>query len=48
MAVCRDPYCHCPDLRGDPCPCCGEADLEKKGTKEVCPACHYIQPCCQP
>jgi len=32
----------------DPCPSCYEADLEKRGGKEVCPACNYIQPCCQP
>lgn len=33
---------------GDPCPACGEADLSPEGGKHVCPACHYIQPCCQP
>jgi hypothetical protein len=32
----------------DPCPECGEADLEQHGGKKVCPVCHYIQPCCQP
>lgn len=32
----------------DPCPQCGEADLEPFGGKHRCPACFYLQPCCQP
>jgi DNA (cytosine-5)-methyltransferase 1 len=33
---------------GDPCPACGEADLETYGGKLRCPECFYLQPCCQP
>jgi hypothetical protein len=32
----------------DPCPQCGEADLEPRGGKYVCPVCHFIRPCCDP
>lgn len=32
----------------DPCPQCGDADLEPAGAKMRCPACGYLQPCCQP
>jgi predicted RNA-binding Zn-ribbon protein involved in translation (DUF1610 family) len=32
----------------DPCPQCGEADLVPSGAKHRCPACGYLQPCCQP
>lgn len=28
------------------CPMCEEADLERKGHKDVCPKCRYVQPCC--
>jgi hypothetical protein len=27
---------------------CAEADLEQRGGKQICPACPYVQPCCQP
>jgi transposase len=30
------------------CPQCGGADLEQRGGKHVCPACGFIQPCCNP
>lgn len=33
---------------GDPCPQCGEADLEPFGAKRRCPECGFLQPCCQP
>jgi hypothetical protein len=33
---------------GDPCPQRGEADLERRGGKHICPLCHFCQPCCQP
>jgi hypothetical protein len=35
-------------LYRDPCPACNEADLEPAGGKHRCPACGYIQPCCNP
>lgn len=44
-----DPDCLVPRRRQeDPCPQCGEADLEPRGGKHVCPACHFVQPCCNP
>jgi len=33
---------------GDPCPACHGADLGPHGGKMSCPACGYLQPCCQP
>ncbi|MGA1666998.1 MAG: hypothetical protein ACO4AK_00180 [Candidatus Nanopelagicales bacterium] len=29
-----------------PCPACESVDLERRGGKDFCPRCHYIQPCC--
>jgi len=29
-----------------PCPQCERADLVRKGGKDQCPVCHYLQPCC--
>lgn len=29
-----------------PCPACESVDLERRGGKDMCPRCHYIQPCC--
>ncbi len=29
-----------------PCPACELADLQRRGGKDVCPHCRYIQPCC--
>jgi len=37
-----------PPFTGDPCPACGEADLEPMGGKHACPECGYLQPCCNP
>jgi hypothetical protein len=28
------------------CPQCERADLVRKGGKDQCPNCHYLQPCC--
>ncbi len=35
-------------VMGDPgpCPACETTDLERRGGKDMCPRCHYIQPCC--
>jgi len=35
-------------VMGDPgpCPACETADLERRGGKDFCPRCYYIQPCC--
>ncbi|MEZ5114715.1 MAG: hypothetical protein R2737_00490 [Candidatus Nanopelagicales bacterium] len=35
-------------MMGDPgpCPACESADLQRRGGKDMCPRCHYIQPCC--
>ena len=37
-----------PRMMGDPgpCPACETVDLERRGGKDMCPRCHYIQPCC--
>lgn len=29
-----------------PCPACERADLVRKGGKDQCPVCFYLQPCC--
>lgn len=29
-----------------PCPACETVDLQRRGGKDYCPRCHYIQPCC--
>lgn len=29
-----------------PCPQCERADLVRKGGKDQCPVCFYLQPCC--
>ena len=29
-----------------PCPACEKSDLERRGGKDFCPSCYYIQPCC--
>ena len=29
-----------------PCPACETSDLERRGGKDFCPSCYYIQPCC--
>jgi hypothetical protein len=29
-----------------PCPACEKSDLERRGGKDMCPKCFYIQPCC--
>lgn len=29
-----------------PCPACEGVDLERRGGKDFCPKCYYIQPCC--
>jgi hypothetical protein len=29
-----------------PCPACETTDLERRGGKDFCPRCYYIQPCC--
>ncbi|MEO6822233.1 MAG: hypothetical protein ABI468_07205 [Candidatus Nanopelagicales bacterium] len=28
------------------CPSCENDDLVRKGGKDQCPTCHYLQPCC--
>lgn len=35
-------------VMGDPgpCPACETTDLERRGGKDFCPRCYYIQPCC--
>jgi len=35
-------------MMGDPgpCPACERSDLERRGGKDMCPKCFYIQPCC--
>ena len=35
-------------MMGDlgPCPACEASDLERRGGKDMCPKCFYIQPCC--
>lgn len=35
-------------VMGDPgpCPACETVQLERRGGKDVCPRCFYIQPCC--
>ena len=30
----------------DQCPACESVQLERRGGKDFCPRCHYIQPCC--
>lgn len=37
-----------PARQQDPCPQCAAADLEPFGAKMRCPACGYLQPCCDP
>jgi hypothetical protein len=32
--------------RPGPCPACERADLVRKGGKDQCPVCFYLQPCC--
>ena len=29
-----------------PCPACETVALERRGGKDMCPRCYYIQPCC--
>jgi len=29
-----------------PCPACEKSDLERRGGKDMCPKCFYIQPFC--
>jgi len=35
-------------MMGDPgpCPACETTDLQRRGGKDFCPTCYYIQPCC--
>lgn len=35
-------------MMGDPgpCPACESVQLERRGGKDFCPKCYYIQPCC--
>ena len=37
-----------PAVMGEPdqCPACESVQLERRGGKDFCPRCHYIQPCC--
>jgi len=29
-----------------PCPACESVELQRRGGKDFCPQCYYIQPCC--
>lgn len=29
-----------------PCPSCETVELQRRGGKDFCPQCYYIQPCC--
>jgi hypothetical protein len=29
-----------------PCPACESIELQRRGGKDFCPQCYYIQPCC--
>lgn len=29
-----------------PCPACEKVLMVRKGGKDQCPNCHYLQPCC--
>lgn len=35
-------------MMGDPgpCPACETVHMERRGGKDMCPRCYYIQPCC--
>lgn len=37
-----------PADEGDDCPRCNQAEMESFGGKLRCPACFYLQPCCNP
>ena len=35
-------------MMGDPgqCPACETVGMQRRGGKDMCPRCYYIQPCC--